>query len=179
MTDQTPPMPITPVRPGLAEAARGLAAMPLTDKLALTLAWPLLGLAALVVRLIAFKRFAPLLGRKLGPVGCVPLADEGQEARARVVRRAVRRAARISPWRNDCLPQALTAAVLCRMARVPVTTHLGVRLGGAKPMEAHAWTCAGRVAVSGGDGFSEWTPVQCFTATARQRTLKINPRPVR
>jgi Transglutaminase-like superfamily len=164
-----PPAPVAPVRPGLAEAARGFAAMPLADKLALALAWPLLWIAALLVRLVAFKRFAPLLGQPIGPVGCVPLADEVQEDRARIVRRAVRRAARISPLRNDCLPQALVGAVLCRLTGVPVTTHLGVRLGGTKPMEAHAWTCSGRVAVTGGEGFSEWTPVQCFAATARRR----------
>ncbi|MFM5949977.1 MAG: lasso peptide biosynthesis B2 protein [Novosphingobium sp.] len=153
----------------MGEAARGFASMPLADKLALAMAWPLLGIAALLVRLIAFKRFALLLGQPIGPVGCVPLANEDQETRARIVRRAVRRAARISPWRNDCLPQALVGAVLCRLSSVPVTTHLGVRLGGAKPMEAHAWTCSGRVAVTGGEGFSEWTPVQCFAATSKQR----------
>lgn len=168
MTDLAVPEPAGPVRPGLGEALRGFVRMSIADKLCLATAWPLLGLSALTVRLIAFKRFAPLLGEKLGPVGCVPLAGEAQEARARTIRRAVRRAARISPWRNDCLPQAVTAAVLCRFAQVPVTTHLGVRLGGVKPMEAHAWTCAGRVAVSGGEGFSEWTPVQCFAALVRR-----------
>ena len=169
MNAPIPPTPVAPVRPGLSEAARGFVLMPMADKLALAAAWPLLGIGALLVRMIAFKRFAPLLGQPLGPVGCVPLADQKQEARARIVRRAVRRAARISPWRNDCLPQALVGAVLCRMTSVPVTTHLGVRLGGAKPMEAHAWTCSGKVAVTGGDAFSELTPVQCFAATAKRR----------
>lgn len=169
MNDPQSPVPTAPLRPGLGEALGGFLRMPAADKLTLALAWPLLGLSALLVRVIAFRHFAPLLGRKIGPVCCVPLASEAQEDRARIVRRAVRRAARISPWRNDCLPQALAATVLCRLARVPVTTHLGVRLGGAKPMEAHAWTCSGRVAVSGGEGFGEWTPVQCFAAMAAAR----------
>lgn len=148
---------------------RGFTRMPLTDQLALAAAWPLLGLAALLVRLAAFRRLAPLLGRQIGPVGCVPLASERQEARARIVRRAVRRAARLSPWRSDCLPQALAGAALCRLAGVPLTTHLGVRLDGSAPMEAHAWSCCGRVAVTGGDGFGEWVPVSCFAALPGQR----------
>jgi hypothetical protein len=138
--------------------------MPLSDKLALALAWPLLGLASVLLRMLAFRRVAPLLGTQIGAVGCVPLADDRQESRARMVRRAVRRAARISPWRNDCLPQALAGAVFCRALGLPVTTHLGVRLNGSKPLEAHAWTCCGRVPVTGGEGFSQWMPVSCFAA---------------
>jgi Transglutaminase-like superfamily len=159
---------VAPIRPRLREAAQGFFSMPLADKLALTAAWPMLALAALLIRMFAFKRLTPLLGAQLGAVGCVPLADEPQEHRARIVRRAVRRAARISPWRNDCLPQALTAALLCRLLAVPVTTHLGVRLDGAAPLEAHAWTCVGRVAVTGGEGFSGWAPVSCFLAPRKR-----------
>lgn len=138
--------------------------MPAADKGLLFLAWPLFGICALVLKLVAFRRLAPILGEAIGPVGCVPLVSAEQENRARAVRRAVRRAARIAPWRNDCLPQALAGAVLCRLLSVPVSTHLGVRLGGARPFEAHAWTCSGQVAVTGGEGFREWTPVQCFLA---------------
>jgi hypothetical protein len=155
---------IEPKLPALAEAVAGFARMALADKALLAAAWPVLGLSALIVRLFAFRRLAPLLGRQLGAVGCVPVVNAGQEARARMVRRAVRRAARIAPWRNDCLPQAFAAALLCRMLGVPLATHLGVRLGEAKPMEAHAWTCAGPVAVTGGEGFDQWVPVSCFLA---------------
>lgn len=160
---------IEPKPPALGEAVAGFAQMPLSDKALLAAAWPVLGLAALLVRVLAFRRLAPLLGRQIGAVGCIPVVSAGQEARARMVRRAVRRAARISSWRNDCLPQAFAAALLCRMLGVPLATHLGVRLGGAKPMEAHAWTCAGPVAVTGGEGFGEWVPVSCFLSVASQR----------
>jgi Transglutaminase-like superfamily len=143
---------------------RGFLRMAPGEKLAMLAVWPLLGLSALLIKLLAFKRLAPLLGQQIGPVGCVPVASADQERFARMVKRAVRRAALVSPWRSDCLPQALTGAVLCRVLGLPVTTHLGVRLDGSAPMEAHAWTCCGRVAVTGGYGFSEWVPVSCFAA---------------
>ena len=85
---------IEPKLPALAEAVAGFARMALADKALLAAAWPVLGLSALIVRLFAFRRLAPLLGRQLGAVGCVPVVNAGQEARARMVRRAVRRAAR-------------------------------------------------------------------------------------
>jgi Transglutaminase-like superfamily len=146
----------------------GFFRMPLADKLALVLVWPVLGFAALLLKLFAFKRLAPLFGQQIGAVGCVPLADPRQTDRARLVRRAVRRAAQVSPWRNDCLPQALTAAMLCRLLSIPVTTHLGLRIDGSSPLEAHAWTCSGQVAVTGGTGFDQWVPVSCFILLSKR-----------
>ncbi|MBN8499983.1 MAG: lasso peptide biosynthesis B2 protein [Sphingomonadales bacterium] len=146
---------------------RGFLTMPLADKATLAIAWLLLALAALVIRWIPFRRLTPLLGRQIGAVGCIPLVTARQEDRARLVKRAVRRAATLSPWRNDCLPQALVGAALCRAVNVPVTTHLGVRLNGTAPLEAHAWTCSGKVAVTGGQAFVDWMPVSCFAALRR------------
>jgi Transglutaminase-like superfamily len=84
-----------------------------------------------------------------------------------MVRRAVLRAARLSPFRSDCLPQALVAATLCRIMRVPASVHLGVKLDtiterGPRAISAHAWVCSGREAVTGGRSFGAYTPVTCF-----------------
>jgi hypothetical protein len=80
-------------------------------------------------------------------------------------------AARVSPLRSDCLPQALAAAMLCRWLMAPVALHLGVRRetkGQAlRPLEAHAWVTAGPVAVSGGDGFESLVAVACFLSHRR------------
>ena len=138
--------------------------VPLADKAGLILAWLLLGLAAAGLRLLPFRRLAPLLGKQLGAVACVPLATLPQEARARFVKRAIRRAARIMPLRSDCLPQALAGAVFCRLAGAPTTAHLGIKLGDERPMAAHAWLCSGRVAVTGGVSFDEFTALSCFAA---------------
>lgn len=142
----------------------GLWRMTWRDRALTLAAWPLLGICTVLLKTVEFRRLSLLLGGPVGAVGCTPLLTPREEVRARAIRRAMRRAARISPWRSDCLPQALGAAMLCRALSVPVATHLGVRLDGAKPLEAHAWTCSGRVQVTGGDGFSHWTPVQCFLA---------------
>lgn len=145
-------------------ALRGFAAMPMADRLAIAPAWVLIGVAAGALRIVPFARLAPLLGRPLGAVACVALADGAGHSRARLVRRAIRRAARLAPFRSDCLPQVFAGAWLCRLLGVPTTAHLGVRLEDGTDMQAHAWLCAGRIAVTGGYSFSEYAAVACFAA---------------
>jgi hypothetical protein len=130
-------------------------------------AWVLIALASLLLRLVHFRHLAGLLGRPLGAVACVPLIDGREEARAVLVHRAVSRAVQISPWRADCLPQALAAAVLCRFLRVPAAVHFGVALPKGERMSAHAWAVSGPIAVTGGASFREFTAVACFASGFR------------
>jgi hypothetical protein len=139
------------------------ARMPIQEKSLLLFAWCLIGLAATSLRLLPFRRLAPLLGVPIGAVAFVPIASNVQIDRARMVRRTIARAARIAPFRADCLPQSLAAAVLCRILAVPTAIHLGIRLDGeGKQMAAHAWVCSGPEAVTGGRSFSTYTAVACF-----------------
>lgn len=137
----------------------GFVRMPGREKAALIAAWLLLGLSAMALRLVAFRRLAPILGTPIGAVICVPLIDAKQEDRARLIKRAVRRAAGIAPFRSDCLPQVLVGALLCRLLAVPATAFLGVRLGSDPKIAAHAWLCAGPVPVTGGSSFDEFAVV--------------------
>jgi hypothetical protein len=142
---------------------RGFAVMPFREKFLLLWALCLMLVAAAALRLVHFRRLAPFLGKPIDGVACIPLADHRQIQDARMVRLAVLRAARLSPFRSDCLPQALVAAILCRQLDVPASVHLGVRLKeDPRAILAHAWVCAGPEAVSGGRSFNSYTPVTCF-----------------
>lgn len=70
----------------------------------------------------------------------------------------MRTAATRTPWRSDCFPQALTARLLLRAARVPHTVTFGLRRDAAGQLKAHVWVAAGEVAVAGGSG-AAWTRV--------------------
>lgn len=143
----------------------GFVAMPLKDKALLLVAWCLLGFAAALLLFTPFRRLAPLLGKSLGAVAYVPTTNAQQAVRAQLVRTGILRAARIAPFRADCLPQAFAAALMCRMLGVPASVHLGVRLDEVtSDMSAHAWVSAGPVAVSGGRSFDTYTAVACFIA---------------
>lgn len=141
---------------------RGFVRMPWRDKLALAVAWVLLACAAALLHLVPFRQIARWLGRPTGASDYVPPVDARQAHRAALVGRAVARAARIAPFRADCLPQALAAAWMCRLLDVPFAVHLGARLGEARAFEAHAWTLAGDVAVTGGKPSSEHALLASF-----------------
>ena len=137
----------------------------------------LLMVTAILLRVVPLRRLLPLCGQSLGAVACTPLTSPLQAARARAIRRCLLRAAARSPWRADCLPQALVAAILCRLRGVPASVHLGLRREGIGngPLEAHAWACSGRIALCGGDGFETYTPLACFH---RPRISAIHAAPI-
>ncbi len=118
-----------------------------------------------------------LLGEPAAPGGSGPLASPDasapQVARARAVGRAIGHAAVRTPWTSDCYPQALTARILLRGARVPHTVVFGLRRDDAGELRAHAWVTvgspvgssagAGRPVTVTGGSTRAWTPVGTFS----------------
>ena len=97
----------------------------------------------------------------------IPLVSHGQEERARRIAQTVRLASRVTPWQANCLPQALAAAFILRLYRIPYALFMGVsRSADAPTMTAHAWVQVGRVAVSGGHGFNDFTVVGSFISVS-------------
>ncbi|WP_304561608.1 lasso peptide biosynthesis B2 protein [Sphingomonas immobilis] len=162
-------LPRTPSRPGRFRRAWRI---PLADKLAIVPAWLAIAGAAALITLVPFVRLAAGLGRNIGAAGFTPLIGRRGEARARFVQRAVQRAARLAPFRSDCLPQALVAAMFCRWLGVPTATHFGVEIEAVptgRSLSAHAWVDAGGVRVSGGRGEGRFTVVACFVTLPSPR----------
>lgn len=128
----------------------------------------LLGLSRALILCLSFRRLAPRLGVHAGTNAWTPLLDGRQEQRARQIGRVVRLAARHTPWRSNCFPQAVAARIVLGAHRIPYVLFLGVaREGGG--LQAHAWVAAGRVRVSGGFGFDRFTVVACFVAPGLER----------
>lgn len=137
------------------------------------IAWTATGLAAMVLKLVPFRKIAPWLGQNCGAVALSPLGNSSTDAWALRIGQAVQIAARNSPFRADCLPQALAAVALCRLAGLPTALHLGSnvpRAGAEKQMEAHAWVQSGRVNVTGGaNSIKRYAAVACFLRTPPSR----------
>lgn len=125
--------------------------------------WVLLGIGKALIFTISFRRLAPWLGHSAGVSAWVPLLAPAEEARARLVGRAVRMTAVYTPWTSNCFPQALAARCLLGLYGVPHALYFGVRRGPGGAMEAHAWVAAGRVRVTGGEGFGQFTVVGTYT----------------
>ena len=143
---------------------RKIARLPTKDMLAIPLAWLLIGASSILIQMVPFARLSRLLGWRLGAVSYMPMINANQLRRARFVRRAIGRAVMIAPFRADCYPQVMAAAVFCRLLRIPAATHFGVRVAktGNAAMSAHAWTSAGPIPICGGHAFRDYDVVSCF-----------------
>lgn len=139
---------------------------PLGERAALILAITIIGLIAAALRILPFRWISHFLGEQIGAVGCIPVIDEREEARARQIKLAIGRAVAITPFRSDCLPQAVTAVIMGRLLAVPIAIHFGVCLGMDQKIDAHAWTAAGRIAVTGGYCFDKYSIVSCQISPA-------------
>jgi hypothetical protein len=67
-------------------------------------------------------------------------------------------AARVVPWRADCLVQAIAARRWLERERQPADVHIGVHKAPDGRFEAHAWLRSGGVTVTGGN-VDRFTPL--------------------
>lgn len=127
--------------------------------------WISLGLAKILIFLVSFKIIAPYLGVNLGLSPPVSYLLRDEEQRAILIGRAVRLAAKYTPWNSNCFPQAIVARALLGFYRIPYVLYFGLRLAStAAELEAHAWVCAGKVSVTGGTSFDRFTIVGVFAS---------------
>lgn len=136
--------------------------VPLGEKLLAGVALLLIGLSTVVVTLLPMRLWRGLLGRPVGAIACTPVLSEEQIHCARILRAAISRAASVAPYRSDCLPQAVTGALLCKAYGVPSAVHFGTKPGDAAKLLAHAWLAAGPLAVTGGHSWRQFSVVACF-----------------
>lgn len=131
----------------------------------------LLGLARLAVLTLPFRTYARFFGTQVA-LDQVPQALSPQSlARARTIGRVVRRGAGNTPWASVCLPQAMVAGLLLRLADIPHCVIFGVtreQAGqGSDPFAAHVWIRAGDTNVTGGQDVRAYTVVSVFQRRAR------------
>lgn len=127
--------------------------------------WILLGIAKALIFFVSFKKLASHLGVNMGVSPLIPLIPRDQEIRAMLIGRAVQLAAKYTPWNSNCFPQAIVARFLLGLYRIPYALYFGLRRAPTKTeLEAHAWVCAGKVSVTGGASFDQFTVVGVFAS---------------
>lgn len=139
------------------------------DQFRLAAVWSLLGFTRLAILLLPFRVIRRLLGedqaRAAADVPEPPALDDRSWARAHTIGTHIQVAARHTPWKSECYPQALTARALLGLRRIPHRTSFGLRRD-EDGLAAHVWVRAGDVAVCGGDG-SDYTEVASFLWTPK------------
>lgn len=151
----------------LVVLVRGFVRLGRRDQFRLLAVWSLLGFGRLAVLVLPFRLIRRFLGEDaaLSPEDApeVPAPSDRDRARAITIGTHIAVAARHTPWKSECYPQALVARTLLSRRRIPHRTSFGLRRDQGS-LAAHVWVRAGDVAVCGGDG-QDYTEVASFLWT--------------
>lgn len=113
------------------------------------LAWVMLVVARVVISLFPLRWISAQLGEYLRETVPDQVPVE-LHRKIRRIRRAIRKAVPHTPTNSNCYPQALTATVLLRLARVPSTMYYGAAIeSGGSGLETHVWVRSGPFFVTG------------------------------
>lgn len=78
------------------------------------------------------------------------------------VQQGVKIAAKRMPWNCKCYVQAIVARIMLARRGIDGTIYLGVRRGGERGIEAHAWVRSGSQVVTGAEERSTYSIVSVF-----------------
>lgn len=132
--------------------------LPAPERRALIEAVALCTLAGVLIRVLAFRRLAPRLGRHMAVSPATPAAATIPDVVR--IRWAVAAAGRHLPWHPVCLPRAVAAHWMLRRRGIPSTLYLGA--DPARGYDAHAWVRAGATIVTGGPREDRFAVVASF-----------------
>lgn len=122
-----------------------------------------LGVARGAVLLFPFRWIAPYLGRLNEETTQVCLSSE--QAVAVDIAWVIRLSSTVTPWRSNCLVQAITGKMMLWRRGIPSTLYLGLKKDDHQ-LEAHAWLRVGAQMVTGGEIQGKFNPISCFGAQA-------------
>jgi hypothetical protein len=119
----------------------------------------LLGAARAAVLLFPYRRIMAALGQRLGETAVL---NDAKRAAIGKVAWGIRVVSSRTPWKSNCLAQALAGQVMLARRGVGSTLHLGVAREQSGGLEAHAWLTVANVLVTGGAGHQRFTEVARF-----------------
>ncbi len=124
---------------------RALIALTWEERWVFAVSLLLLPLFAVGLHRLGMARMRALLEGRSSPPAAEPLTPE-RYARARRIAVMVNAAARLSPYKANCLKRSLVYWWLLRRRAIASDLRIGVRKGAGETLEAHAWVEAeGRV----------------------------------
>jgi len=148
-----------------------LVRLPWQDKLLLGEAWLRLGAARFSILTVSFMKLASGWGTPMfetfreEPPGR-PLVGQ--------VKWAISTASSYTPWKSNCLPQAITGKQMLQKRGLRSTLYLGLLRVRNGEVAAHAWLRCGDMYVTGGRGL-RFTVVGAFAESGEAATNVVQP----
>ena len=140
--------------------------LPFREKRGLVESFSLMLIFRAGLHLLPFRTLCRWLKRIETPGG-PPLSRERDKVAA--IARSIGRANKLLGWRDDCLPQALTACLLMKRQGLAANLRIGVKNGSDGQLRAHAWVeHNGDIVVGGiGPNLQSYTPLTALTGLER------------
>lgn len=127
-----------------------------------------LGLSNLLIKLLSFKRLVRLISNS--EVECHAALSPKTADRIRYIGHTVASVSRRTPWRSMCFEQALAAAFILKMLRIPHSIYFGLN-NDDHILRAHAWSRAGGIFVTGFSDHMDFTAVSVYHYISKRDRL--------
>lgn len=122
-----------------------------------------LGVARGAVLLFPFRLIAPYLGRQSQETPWV--SPPAEQIVAEEVALVIKMSSPFTPWRSNCLAQAIAGKMMLWRRGIPSTLYLGLKKD-ANQLEAHAWLRVGEQIVTGGAVKPQFKTISFFGASS-------------
>ena len=127
-------------------------------------AYILLGIMRAAILTISFKRLTSSLNHYQF-IHHSEMPEQKDRQSVQLIRKAIRRAARRTPWESACLVQSLVARIMLQKRDIPGVIYLGVAAAQTEktPLKAHAWSQCGDIIVTGQNGHDNFKVMSTFS----------------
>jgi len=132
-----------------------------TEKFLIVEAFFFSGISYLMIKLIPFKRLAPILGKQ--NIEIVYHSCEKDRIKTREISKAINMISRHTPWKSKCLAQTLTAKMMLKARKIKSNVYLGVAKDDTNNIIAHSWISSNDIILTGKHGVGKYKIISIFS----------------
>lgn len=134
--------------------------------------------ARMAVITLPFRWIAKGLGEKEAPSGDIDITSKADDLELNKIGWTIRRISDHTPWKSNCLAQAITAQKMLARRNRSSEMYFGLKRGETSEMEAHAWLKSGDTVLTGGGNLDQYAVVAVFKKDLEQTEMdssSVNP----
>ncbi len=122
----------------------------------------LLFLARIAVISLPFRWIAKTLGEKRDPTSEIDKTSKANDLELNRIGWTIRRISDHTPWKSNCLAQAIAAQRMLSRRNRPSAIYFGLTKTDEGKMEAHAWLKSADTILTGGTKLDQYSVVAIF-----------------
>lgn len=130
-------------------------------KILLIASFLLMGIIRAALLMLPFRCIATCMGKER--FDSPAFISRQQSNKAIIISQVIAIASKHTPWKSECLVQALTAQVFLKIFKIPNTLYLGISKDDLNSLQAHAWLRCGELIITGAQVRNEFKEINKFS----------------